>query len=232
MKDACFSMLFLEELGIGEFKNDSDLLAYLYSGQKKSDFLSTLPQTSAESFTDKWEAITARINLRLEYIETQLRTPETIEQIKKNQGVNFLTKLFTLSKLYAYQGKEKWKADLSSEDNLEAAKSAFFAGFPPENIQRFEQIKADNPSLFEEILTVGSLDSLENEEESASNYRQNIQLLERYKAWMKITENYEEITQLEIPDINKNTKFIEELLKADFTIEKIKYPTMQADAAI
>lgn len=232
LKGACFSMLFLEEVGIGEFKNDSDLLVYLHSGQKKADFLSTLPPESAKAFIDKWEAITTRINLRLEYLEAQLQKPETIKHIKKDQGMQSLTEFFTLSKLYAYQGKEKWKADLTPEENLQAAKSEFFADIAPERLQKFEHIKTENPRLFKEILTVGSLESLENEEESAENYKQNLQLLEKYKSWLKITESYEEMTQLEIPDSNQNAKFIEKLLKADFDLEKVDYPRMKVEAAI
>lgn len=56
--------------------------------------------------------------------------------------------------------------------------------------------------------------------------------MEKYKSWLKITESYEEMTQLEIPDSNQNAKFIEKLLKADFDLEKVDYPRMKVEAAI
>ncbi|MDO4713551.1 MAG: hypothetical protein Q4B28_02655 [bacterium] len=232
LRDACFSMLFLEEVGIGEFKDDSDLLAYLHSGQKKADFLSALPPESAKSFIDKWEAITARINLRLEYIETQLQKPEMIDSIKRHQGMQSLTQLFTLSTLYAYQGKQGWKADLSSEDKLAITKSAFFADFPAEKLKKFEQLGVENPALFQEIVKTASLDALLRADEEDDRYTQNVQLVLKYQEWLALRQSYEEAVYLEIPDVHKNVNFVEQLLYADFDLQQVTYPSFDTDGAI
>lgn len=229
LKEACFSMLFLEEIEIWDFENDSDLLTYIHSGKSKSEFINTLPEKERAWFEKKRDEITKKINHRLEYIEAEFQKPDIIKAIKNNQGVKALTTLFTASNLYAYQGKEKWKAELSYKENLEKSKSEFFADFPAEKLKKFEMIKTSNPRLFAEILTTGSLDSLYEEDSTNQNYNQNVKLLDTYQKWIKLTQSYEELSMLEIQDSHRNTKFVEEILKADFDLDKVEYPTIKKE---
>lgn len=144
-----------------------------------------------------------------------------------------LTQLFTASKLYAHLSvQKKWKSELSWEENLEVAKSAFFLDFPPAKLQKFERLQHERPALFQEIMATAELDTLLSEAESDPNYTQNVQLVLRYQEWMALTQSYEERQHLEIPNVYKNVNFIEKFLEADFELDVVEYPSVGAEDVI
>lgn len=109
-------------------------------------------------------------------------------------------------------------------------KSEFFADFSPEKLAQFEQLKTKNPTFFQEILATVQLDQL-NKENAPSNYLQKLELVNKYQEWLELTQSYEEQYHLQIPDTHKNMKFIERLLELDFDMEKVEYPSFDAEEA-
>nr|MBR6100262.1 hypothetical protein [bacterium] len=53
-----------------------------------------------------------------------------------------------------------------------------------------------------------------------------MKLVNKYKEWLKLTQTDKEKINMEIPDIDRNKNFIEQLLRADFDISKVKFPTI------
>jgi ATP-dependent Lon protease len=53
-----------------------------------------------------------------------------------------------------------------------------------------------------------------------------VKLVNKYKEWLKLTQTDKEKINMEIPDIDRNKNFIEQLLRADFDLSKVKFPTI------
>jgi hypothetical protein len=69
--------------------------------------------------------------------------------------------LFTESRVYAEMKSEgKWNERTDFDTNLRRYKSEYFSEFPAEKLQKLENLKQDNPLLFQELMITASLSSL------------------------------------------------------------------------
>lgn len=82
LKEACFSMLFLEELEFGALQPATLLLSYVESGLSRADFLTSLSFEERMAFEQQWEEVAVKVNTRLEYIEQAFQKPSLIEQLQ------------------------------------------------------------------------------------------------------------------------------------------------------
>lgn len=241
LQDACVSMIFLEEIDDnGEFAYNTKLREYVESGKTKEDFLSDKDQNYKNEFEQIWKEMETRINLRMQYISKEFEKSDIIESIKSWLWMQGLTSLFTRSKVFAdLQTQWKWNQSQSFEKNLQNYKSELLSDFTADKVQKFENLKVNNPSLFQEIITTVSLEAFDSwdeewiwEEDKDENYTQNVKMVVAYKKRLTLNENIEDKKYLYIDDNQKNVKFIENLLKVDFNLEKVEYPTLTSQGII
>lgn len=83
LNDACWSMLFLDELQNGDFAGYSPFWEYLQGGEKKSDFEKRLSSEQLSEFRQKWSEIEKKIAKRMEYLRQMFEKPELVQVLKK-----------------------------------------------------------------------------------------------------------------------------------------------------
>ena len=83
LNDACWSMLFLDELQNGDFAGYSPFWEYLQGGEKKSDFEKRLSSEQLSEFRQKWSEIEKKIAKRMEYLHQMFEKPELVQVLKK-----------------------------------------------------------------------------------------------------------------------------------------------------
>ena len=237
LNDACASMIFLEEVSDdGQFNNDL-LLEYIYSFQSKEDFLSDKDQNYKDKFEEIWGKMEDRINVRMQYIAKEFEKSEIADAINSWMWMQYLTTIFTNSRVFA-DLKEFWKWNDSKnfEENLQNYELELLSDFPTEKIQKFEDLKKKNPSLFAEIISTVSLESFiyweEDEEKNEDyNYVQNVKMVVAYQKKLEMTQSVEDKRHINTQDI-RNAGFIEKLLQSDFDLTKVEYPTQEPEKII
>lgn len=224
LRDACWSMFFLDELQDGAFASYSPFWEYVQSGEKRADFVNRLPSDQASEFRKKRDEIAWKITKRMEYLSQEFEKPDVIQKIKNGQGMNYISKLFTQSKAYVeMQAQSQWDKTLDFDKNLAKYKSAFFTDFPKEKLEKIEKLRQEQPYLFQELMATASLSSLLKETQTDLNYDQNVKLVARYQEWLDLTALQSEKNGLIIPDSAKNMRFIEKFLEADFDLNKVSF---------
>lgn len=238
LNEACTSMIFLEEIDEGgQFAYNELLREYVQSCKTKEDFLSDKDENYRNTFEQIWGNMEKRVNVRMQYILEEFEKPDIIESINKWTWMQDLTEMFTRSRAFAeLKELNKWDDSKSFEDNLQNYKSELLSEFPTEKVQKFEDLRESNPSLFMEIITTVSLDGFiyweEDEEENEDdNYVENVKMVVAYKKRLEFTESVEDKEYLYIDNI-ANSRFIENLLKSDFDLSKVEYPTIEPDRLI
>ena len=238
LNEACTSMIFLEEIDEGgQFAYNELLREYVQSCKTKEDFLSDKDENYRNTFEQIWGNMEKRVNVRMQYILEEFEKPDIIESINKWTWMQDLTEMFTRSRAFAeLKELNKWDDSKSFEDNLQNYKSELLSEFPTEKVQKFEDLRESNPSLFMEIITTVSLDGFiyweEDEEENEDdNYVENVKMAVAYKKRLEFTESVEDKKYLYIDNI-ANSKFIENLLKSDFDLSKVEYPTIEPERLI
>ena len=83
LNDACWSMLFLDELKNGAFAGYGPFWEYLQGGEKKSDFEKRLSSEQLSEFRQKWSEIEKKIAKRMEYLHQMFEKPELVQVLKK-----------------------------------------------------------------------------------------------------------------------------------------------------
>ncbi len=226
LEDACWSTIFMDELQNGKFDTCTSLWEYVSSGKSKEDFLATLSDTKKTEFNTKWTEIEKKIHLRMEYIVKVFRKNTVIDKIKGAGGMQYLSEIFTQSKIYAQMKEDNKRDDKKSiEENSSVYKMEFFSGFPKNKLEKIENIKKEQPYLFQELFATFSRSSLLREDEESPNYNENVKLVEKYREWLNLTQLDVERYVLQIPDSHKNVNFIEKFIEADFDLNKVKYTT-------
>ena len=230
LNDACWSMLFLDELQNGDFAGYGPFWEYLQGGEKKSDFEKRLSSEQLSEFRQKWSEIEKKIAKRMEYLHQMFEKPELVQVLKKWNAMAYISLLSTQSKAYGeMQACGKWNQSLDFNKNLANYKSDFFADFSKEKLKKIEKIKTEQPELFQELMATASLSSLLKETQIDLNYDENVKLVAKYQEWIDLTATNEEKIKLEIPDSYKNMRFIEGLLEADFEVDKVSFPGNSVD---
>ena len=237
LNDACVSMIFLEEISeYGQFAYNNSLWDYVRSSKSKEDFLSDKDQNYKNVFEETRHKLEDRINTRMQYVSKEFEKPDIIESLNNWTWMQDLTDIFTNSRIFA-DLKESWKWDdsISFDENLNNYKSELLSNFPAEKIQKFESIKQNNPSLFQEIISTVSLDSFiywEWEDwEDDNNYVQNVKMVAAYQNILKLTQSIENKKYLNIDNV-KNSRFVENLLRSDFDLNKVEYPTLKPETVV
>jgi len=245
LNDACISMIFLEEIwDYWELANNLYLWEYVRSNKTKQDFLSdkikeiksnwdenssneTKEQAAQEyknQFEQSWKIMEERINIRMEYIKKEFEKPDIIASLDRGTWMRDLTILFTKSRAFADLKKDgKRDNTISFEKNVENYKTDLLSKFSIDKVRKFEELRQDNPSLFEDIINTVELDSFipRGEEESYEdqNYIQNVKIVVAYKEYLNLTTNIEDKTHIKFKS-RYNAKFIENVLKSDFDENK------------
>ena len=231
-KSACRSMIFLEEIEdwTDELKNNSYLWDYVNSDLSKQDFLKDKDEEYKKYFNEYREKMADRINKRMEYVDKEFGKPDIIDAIYAGIWVQRLTQIFTESKGYVNILNDNKRDDSKTySENKLLYKEDMFKDFPPEKVEKLESIKENDPNLFLDIITTTSLEKFVWKEETDENYCENVQLVETYKKYMSMFENLEDKHYLYIDDEYKNGLFIYNVLKADFNMNKVKYPTTNTE---
>lgn len=231
-ESACRSMIFLEEIedGADGLKDNSYLWDYVNSGLSKQDFLKDKDEEYKKYFNEYLEKMVNRINKRMEYVEKEFDKPDIIDAIYAGEWVKCLTQIFTESKGYANISDDNKRDDSKTySENKLFYKEDMFKDFPPEKVEKLDSIRENDSNLFLDIITTTSLEKFVWEEETDENYRENVNLVETYKKYMNAFENFEDKHYLYIDDEYKNGLFIYNVLKADFNIDKVKYPTTDTE---
>ena len=235
LSDACVSMIILEEVDRDwMFEYDQYLVEYIQSWESMEDFLSKKPEEYKKEFKEIWDELQKRVDKRVKYINSKFEDGKIIEQIKWCNWMQYLTQLFTESKWYA-DLIDKWNRDENKtfELNLQEYKSELFKEFPKEKIEKLENIKKDNPSLFLEIMTTVTWSAFTSEDEENEDYTQNVRLITKYQEWLRLTENIEDKRYLNVPNpTHFSGRFIEKLIEADFELDAVEYPSITQEAII
>ena len=222
--DACWSMIFLDEIHDGKFSDYTPFFEYLQSWKSKEDYINWLKEDQKIQFEEKWKEMDAQIKLRMEYIEKIFKWNTIIKELQEGRWMDSLNKLFTESRTYwEMKGKGKWNERTTFDTNLRRYKWEYFSEFSREKLNKIEKLKQDYPLLFQEMMVTASLTSLLWEDEEDQNYTENVKLVKKYQDWLKLTQTDKEKISMEIPDSHKNVNFIEKLLKADFDITKVEF---------
>ena len=238
LNDACVSMIFLEEIDTwGQFAYNELLSEYIRSWKSKEDFLSDKDQNYKNTFEEAWKNMEIRCNLRMQYVLEEFKKSDIIDAINSWEWMQYLTTIFTNSRTYA-ELKELWKWDDSKtfRENTNNYKSELLSEFSAEKVHKFEALRESNPSLFMEIINTVSLSGFiyweEDEEKNEDdNYVQNVKMVVAYKKILKLNESVENKRYLYIEN-SSNCKFIENLLKSDFDLDKVEYPTQNPELII
>ena len=230
LRDACWSMIFLDEIQDGKFSYYTPFLEYATSGKKKEDYIATLNEDQKKQFEEEREKLETQIALRMEYVEKNFEWRQIIDALKAWKGMDSLNTLFTGSRIYAEMKSEgKWNERTDFDINLRRYKSEYFSEFPSEKLDRLEKLKQDYPLLFQELIVTASLSSLLREDEENPNYTENVKLVKKYQDWLKLTQTDKEKIAMEIPDTHKNVNFIEKFLEADFDITKVQFGSIDEE---
>ena len=230
LRDACWSMIFLDEIQDGKFSYFTPFLEYATSGKKKEDYLATLNEEQKKQFEEEREKLEAQITLRMEYVEKNFEWRQIIDALKAWKWMDSLNRLFRESWIYAEMKSEGKRNERTNFDtNLRRYKSEYFSEFPNEKIDKLENLKQDYPLLFQELIVTASLSSLLGEDEGNSNYTENVKLVKKYQDWLKLTQTDKEKIDMEIPDTHKNVNFIEKFLEADFDITKVQFGSVDEE---
>ena len=224
LRDACRSMIFLDEIQDGKFNYYTPFLEYAASGKKKEDYVATLNEDQRKQFEEERTKLEAQIALRMEYIEKNFEWRKILDALKAWKGMDSLNSLFTESRIYwEMKSDGKWNERTDFNTNLRRYKTEYFSEFPAEKLQKIEKLKQEHPLLYQELMVTASLTSLLGEDEENSNYTENVKLVKKYQDWLKLTQTDMEKIAMEIPDSHKNVNFVEKLLEADFDITKVKF---------
>ena len=230
LRDACWSMIFLDEIQDGNFSYYTPFLEYATSGKKKEDYVATLTEEQKKQFEEERVKLESQISLRMEYVEKNFEWGQIINALKAWKWMNSLNTLFTESRIYAEMKSEgKWNERTAFDINLRRYKSEYFSEFSSEKLEKLEKLKQDYPLLFQELMVTASLSSLLGEDEENSNYTENVKLVKKYQDWLKLTQTDKEKIAMEIPDSHKNVNFIEKFLEADFDITKVQFGSMDEE---
>ena len=233
LRDACWSMIFLDEIQDGKFSYYTPFLEYALSGKKKEDYVASLNEEQRKQFEEERTKMEAQIALRMEYIEKNFKWRKILSDLKNWKWMDSLNSLFTESRIYwEIKSENKWNERTDFDTNLRRYKSEYFSEFPTEKLQKLENLKQDNPLLFQELMITASLSSLLWEDEENSNYTDNVKLVKKYQDWIKLTQTDKEKIAMEIPDSHKNVNFVEKLLEADFDITKVNFWTISEERLI
>ena len=224
LRDACRSMIFLDEIQDGKFNYYTPFLEYAASGKKKEDYVATLNEDQRKQFEEERTKLQAQVALRMEYIEKNFEWRKILDALKAWKGMDSLNSLFTESRIYwEMKSDGKWNERTDYDTNLRRYKTEYFSEFPTEKLQKIEKLKQEHPLLYQELMVTASLTSLLGEDEENSNYTENVKLVKKYQDWLKLTQTDKEKIAMEIPDSHKNVNFVEKLLEADFDITKVKF---------
>ncbi len=230
LRDACWSMIFLDEIQDGKFSYYTPFLEYATSGKKKEDYVATLTEEQKKQFEEERKKLEAQITLRMEYVEKNFEWSQIIDALKAWKWMDSLNTLFTGSRIYAEMKTEgKWNERTAFETNLRRYKSEYFSEFSSEKLGKLEKLKQDYPLLFQELMVTASLSSLLGEDEENSNYTENVKLVKKYQDWLKLTQTDKEKIAMEIPDTHKNVNFIEKFLEVDFDITKVQFGSVDEE---
>ena len=230
LRDACWSMIFLDEIQDGKFSHYTPFLEYATSGKKKEDYVATLTEEQKKQFEEERKKLEAQITLRMEYVEKNFEWSQIIDALKAWKWMDSLNTLFTGSRIYAEMKTEgKWNERTAFETNLRRYKSEYFSEFSSEKLGKLEKLKQDYPLLFQELMVTASLSSLLGEDEENSNYTENVKLVKKYQDWLKLTQTDKEKIAMEIPDTHKNVNFIEKFLEVDFDITKVQFGSVDEE---
>ncbi len=230
LRDACWSMIFLDEIQDGKFSYYTPFLEYATSGKKKEDYVATLTEEQKKQFEEERKKLEAQITLRMEYVEKNFEWSQIIDALKAWKWMDSLNTLFTGSRIYAEMKTEgRWNERTAFETNLRRYKSEYFSEFSNEKLEKLEKLKQDYPLLFQELMVTASLSSLLGEDEDNPNYTENVKLVKKYQDWLKLTQTDKEKIAMEIPDTHKNVNFIEKFLEADFDITKVQFGSVDEE---
>lgn len=164
LQDACFSLCFLQEMEEGEFSSYEPFYRYLQSGESKENFLATLDANEKADFEAKRAQMESKIKVRLSFFEKQFAKNEVISALKAGGGMRYLLDLISQSRAYAeLSGQGKRDEKLSFQQNMDSYKAEFFAEFPAEKVGKLAKIEQEQPELFEEMLVMVDLSSLQRE---------------------------------------------------------------------
>lgn len=260
LKSACASMIFLEELENESTSTwlywNSYLSDYLESWKKKCDYLKDKNEEFQKEFNKYWEIMQDRIAIRMKYIEKELDNEEIINSIYKGYWAHRLTQVFTESIWYADMNKkskwEDWKTyrddSKTYDENLKEYKKELFKDFPGRKVEKLENLKKENPSLFLDVITIEPTEYIgeenndeiteddenkevkeEKKEVLSDNYIENVKLVEKYKEYLSMVQNIEDREYLYLWYQYRDGLFVSNLLEADFDLDKVECETLGAD---
>ena len=234
LRDACWSLLFLDELDDWEFSWSTPLYNYLNSWKSKEEFVEWLSQEEKESFESTWSAINERIAKRMEYLDLIFTKPDVIEKLRQWSWMDYLNSIIIESKGYVKMRednkRDEWKSYL---ENIESYKEEFFKEISKEKLDKFEKLKESNTELFQEILATVDLSGFVWEDDTTNeNYLENLKLVKKYKEWMSLTQTQWEKITLRISDYDRSTDFIEKLISVDFDLSKVVYSTISQERIV
>ena len=246
LQDACFSMMFLEEIDEDWIcPYDYLMVQYIRSWQKIEDFLwnSNLSDDDKEKFNETYKIISDKISKRMEYVENQFEKEDVINALKWWFWMRYLTKIFNESKIYEVLEKNgHWDSSATFDENKNNYKNDLFKDIPTEKLEKLEKIKEENPSLFLEIIWSTTLDWFlwrKNDEDVIDgegyenevnlyydkywdkNYEENVKMIILYKKWLSISGSVEDKNHFDVPNIYKNNCYIWNLLKNDFNLNSL-----------
>ena len=225
LNDAIWSMLFIDELENGDLWGSSQILfSYLQSGKKKSDFESGLSQEEKQRFDLVRKQVEEKVKQRFDYLKTFFESGAVVKQIEKWGGMQYLDNLVNQSRVYqTLKLQNKWNTDLNFNQNLDLYQKEYFKEFSPEKVKKLQNLEKTNPELYLEILVTSDLSSLLWEDEKDQNYTENVKLVKAMQDWEKLI-TWDGFARLQIPDTDRNTLFIYNLLHKDFDLSQVEYP--------
>lgn len=225
LHDACWSMMFLDEIQDGKFRADEQLWNYLYSWDSKETYVNKLPTDQKKEFEEKWTEVDSQIWKRMEYVEKVFQWDRIMKAIKDGKWMETLNKVITESKVYVkLQEEDKWSDNKNYDEILQEYKEDFFADIPEEKVQKLEKLREENPYLFQEVITTVNESQFLDEEETDVTYATNVKAVEKYSEWVNLTRTDAEKFSLEVYDEYRNGSFIESLLRSDFDLSKVDFP--------
>lgn len=234
LNSACRAMILLEELEIWDLRHNGYITDFINSKQNKEEFLKDKDKDYIEYFNKYRDEMQNRIDIRMKYVEKEFEKSDVIDAIYNGRWAQNLTDIFTRSMWYANMlWNEKRDDNKTYDENLLEYKNYLFSEFPAKKLEALEAIKKEHENLFLDIVTTISPDKfVDNEEEADENYCENVRLVEKYKEYIKLDENIEDKRYLNMENNHRNYLFIQNLLKNDFDLNKVPYPTMEKDTLL
>ena len=71
-----------------------------------------------------------------------------------------------------------------------------------------ENLKKNNPTLFQELISIANYYNLLKEDEEDSNYSENVKLIQKYQERLKLTQINSDKIWLYVEDTQRNMKYI------------------------